>query len=140
MAVLLLVLVMVGSACSDDAGSSGGTIAAVTLPATVCATDPAPDGRLVHVTLDDVVGGFGSFGSRSDSGLTPGVVRVELEADGENAAPASVRILLGDAQVASIDGVAAGQTCGIDVTVEVGTYRVVDDAGDRDVEFDVVAG
>lgn len=126
------------AACSDDGGSVA--VPTTTVAATVCVTTPPADGRLVHVTLDDVVGGFGSLGSRSSSGLTPGTVRVELEADEENATPSTVRILLGDVQVASIDGVPAGQTCGIDLQVEAGTYRIVDDAGDHDVEFEVEAG
>lgn len=137
-AVWFLVPAMLGAACSDDGGSSSS--APTTVVATVCVTTPPPDGRLVHVTLDDVVDGFGSLGSRSNSGLTPGIVRVELEADAENAGAASVRILLGEAQVASIDGVPAGQTCGIDLQVDTGTYRIVDDAGDQDVEFEVEPG
>lgn len=129
----------ISATCSDDGGTSAAPTT-TTVVATVCVTTPPPDGRLVHVTLDDVVGGFGSLGARSSSGLTPGSVRVELEADAENATPSSVRILLADVQVASIDGVPAGQTCGIDLQVEAGTYRIVDDAGDHDVEFEVEAG
>jgi len=93
----------------------------------------------VHVTLDDIVGGFGSLGSRSNSGLTPGVVRVELEADVENAGLASVRIMKDGAEVATIASVAAGATCGIDLEVAVGTYQILGE-GDQDVEFEVAAG
>jgi hypothetical protein len=132
---MLLVVPMFFAACSDDTSSSPTT---TPLVATVCVATAAPDDRLVHVTLDDIVGGFGSLGSRSSSGLTPGVVRVELEADGENAGPASVRIMKDGAEVATIQGVAAGATCGIDLDVVVGTYQILGEA-DQDVEFEVAA-
>jgi len=93
----------------------------------------------VHVTLDDVVGGFGRFGLRSNDGLTPGVVRVELEADAENAGPAAIRIMKDGAQVATIAGVAASTTCGIDLDVALGTYQILGDA-DQSVEFEITAG
>jgi hypothetical protein len=130
----LLVVPMFLVACSNETPAAPTS----TLAATLCVSTPAPDDRLVHVTLDDVVGGFGSLGSRSSSGLTPGVVRVELEADGENAGPASVRIMKDGAQVATIQGVAAGETCGIDLEVVVGTYQILGEA-DQDVEFEVTA-
>lgn len=137
---ILLLVPVVLAACSDDKGSTATTTLPVTtLPATVCVTTPAPDGRLVHVTLDDVVDGFGSLGSRSSSGLTPGVIRVELEADSENAGPASVRITKDGAVVTTIDGVVAGETCGIDLDVSVGTYVILGE-GDQDVEFEVTLG
>ncbi len=93
----------------------------------------------MHVTLDDVVGGFGRFGTRSSDGLTAGVVRVELEADAQNAGPASIRILKAGAEVATIAGVAAGATCGIDLDVTAGTYQVLGGA-DQTAEFEVTAG
>ena len=130
---VLLVAPMLLAACSNDVAS---TPSAAPVPATVCVTTPVPDGRLVHVTLDDIVDGFGSLGSRSNSGLTPGVIRVELEGDSENAGPASVRIMKDGVEVATITGVATGTTCGIDLDVEVGNYQILGDA-DQDVEFDV---
>ena len=133
---ILLVVPMALAACSDDETSTPTTAA---LPATVCVTTPVPEGRLIHVTLDDVVGGFGSLGSRASSGLTPGVVRVELEADAENAGLASVRIIKDGAEVSTIAGVAAGATCGIDLNVTVGTYQIFGDA-DQDVAFEVTLG
>lgn len=132
----ILLVVPLFFACSGDETSSP---AATTLPANVCVTTPAPEGRLVHVTLDDVVGGFGSLGSRANSGLTAGVVRVELEADAENAGPASVRIMKDGVEMATIAGVAASTTCGVDLEVTVGTYQILGDA-DQDVEFEVTAG
>lgn len=133
---ILLVMPMLVAACSDDKKAAPPTTA---VPPTVCVTTPGPEDRLVHVTVDDVVSGFGSMGSRANSGLTPGVVRVELEADVENAGPTSVRIMKAGAEVATIRGVAAGETCGIDLEVGVGTYQILGDA-DQDVEFEVVAG
>ena len=133
---ILLVVPMLFAACSDD---DTATTATSTVAPTVCVTTPAPEGRLVHVTVDDVVGGFGSMGSRSNSGLTPGVVRVELEADAENAGPTSVRITKDGADVTTISGVAAGETCGIDLQVEVGLYVILGE-GDQDTEFEVGAG
>lgn len=129
-ALLLLATV----ACSDDkAAPITSTTSAV--PPTSCATTPAPDGRLVSVTLDDVVAGFGSLGLRADDGLTPGIVRIELIGDAENASPVGVAILLDSSPVATIDGVGPGETCGIDVEVSEGVYHITD--GDRDVEFTV---
>ena len=135
---ILLVVPLIIAACSDDNAASPSPATAA-LPATVCVTSQPPDGRLVHLTLDDTVDGFGSLGSRANDGLTPGVIRVELEADAENADPAVVRITLDGAPAATIAGVAAGTTCGIDLDATVGTYHVLDDFG-HDVEFDVVAG
>lgn len=133
---ILLLVPMSLAACSDDKTTTPPT---ATVPPTVCVTTPAPEDRLVHVTVDDIVGGFGSMGSRADSGLTPGEVRVELEADAENAGPTSVRIMKDGAEVSMIGGVAAGETCGIDLAVEVGLYQILGD-NDQDVEFEVVAG
>lgn len=132
---LLLAVPMVIAACSDDKSAAPSA----TVPATVCATSAAPDGRLVHVTLDDVVNGFGSLGSRSNSGLTPGLVRIELEGDAKNAGPAAVQILKDGTEVATIAGVAPGATCGIDLEVDIGKYQILNDAG-QDVEFEVTLG
>jgi len=134
--MILLIVPVFLVACSKDEAATPPT---PTAPATVCVTTPAPEGRLVHLTLDDTVDGFGSLGSRANSGLTPGMVRVELEADAENATPSSIRIQLDGADVAAIQGVDAGDTCGIDLEVVIGVYHVLDDFG-HDVEFDVTAG
>ncbi|MCE9621775.1 MAG: hypothetical protein K8R99_05460 [Actinomycetia bacterium] len=129
------------AACSDDTSSSSQstetTQAPTTtwLPASVCVTTPAPDGRVVSVTIDDVVGGFGSFGLQADGGLTPGIVRVEVTGDINNASPMGVTILRDGSPVATVSGVAAGETCGIDLEVTAGVYHVTN--GDSDVEFTV---
>ena len=132
---MLLLVVPMFIACSDDMKAAPPT---TTVPPTACVTTPGPEDRLVHVTVDDVVNGFGSMGSRANSDLTPGVVRVELEADPENRGLTSVRIMKDGTEVATIQGVTAGETCGIDLEVDVGTYQILGDA-DQDVEFEVVA-
>jgi hypothetical protein len=138
MAVLLLLPVMFGAACSDDAGTGGGTIAAVTLPATVCATGDFDAGRTIVVHDDDLVGGFGSFGTRTPSDLAAGTVRISVEADAENAAPANVTVTLDGQPVTAINGVAAGSTCGVDVDLVAGHYELTN--GQQSAGFDIVAG
>lgn len=138
LALSLILLIAVGACSDDDAGPSDASEqAASTTPATECATTPAPDGRLVRVTIDDVVDGFGSLGLAADGGLTPGTVRIEVTGDVGNASPLGVSIVRDGVEVATVDGVAAGETCGIDLEVSEGTYHVTD--GDRDVEFTVEA-
>ena len=126
------------SACSDDKAARSPESAvpsASTEEPTRCVTTPAPDGRLISVTIDDVVDGFGSLGLRADGGLTPGVVRVEVTGDAANASPLGVTILRDDIPVGAVFGVGAGETCGIDLEVSAGVYRITD--GDRNVEFTV---
>ena len=125
------------AACSDDkAASSGSNLPTASTEApTTCVTTPAPEGRLVSVTIDDVVDGFGSLGLQADGGLTPGIVRLEIIGDAGNASPLGVTILRDGVAVGTVVGVAAGETCGIDLAVSAGVYHVTD--GDRDVEFTV---
>ena len=89
----------------------------------------------MSVTIDDVVDGFGSLGLRAAGGLTPGIVRVEVTGDVANASPLGVTILRDDIPVGTVFGVDAGETCGIDLDVSAGVYRITD--GDRNVEFTV---
>jgi hypothetical protein len=89
----------------------------------------------VSVTIDDVVDGFGSLGLQADGGLTPGIVRVEVIGDPANASPLGVTILRDGIPVATVDGVGAGETCGIDLEVSEGVYHITD--GERDVDFTV---
>ncbi len=130
----LALLLLATVACSDDKAAPA-TSSTSTVPPTTCATTPAPDGRLVSVTIDDVVDGFGSLGLRANDGLTPGIIRVELIGDDENASPLGVTILLDGIPVGTIVGVGPGDTCGIDLEVSEGVYHITD--GDRDVEFTV---
>lgn len=136
------------AACSDDDKSSSDSTSestidsissessSVSLPPTECATTPGPEGHFVRVNVDDIVGGFGGLASRSDADMKPGVVRIEVTGDPENAEPVNVTVMQGDTELAAINGVAAGETCGIDLDLGAGTYRVVE--GDRDVEFVIV--
>ncbi len=125
------------AACSDEkAASSDSTVPTASTEApTTCVTTPAPEGRLVSVTIDDVVDGFGSLRLQADGGLTHGIVRIEVTGDANNALPLGVTILRDGIAVGAVAGVAAGETCGIDLAVEAGVYHVTD--GDRDVEFTV---
>ncbi len=131
--VLLLSL----AACSADKAASPETTVPTssTEAPTTCVTTPAPEGRVVSVTIDDVVDGFGSLGLRADGGLTPGIVRVEIVGDIGNASALGVTIVRDGSPVATVSGVAAGETCGIDLEVSAGVYHVTD--GDRDVEFTI---
>ena len=124
------------AACSDDNTSTESIAPTSSTEApTECATTPAPEGRLVSVTIDDVVDGFGSLGLKADGGLTPGIVRVEVSGDVDNALPLGVTILRDGVPVGTVVGVGAGETCGIDLEVTAGVYHVTD--GDRDVEFTI---
>ena len=135
--VAFVVVLVSLAACSDDnTTSSDLTLPTATTEApTQCATAPAPEGRLVSVTIDDVVNGYGSLGLQADGNLTPGIVRVEVIGDVENALPLGVTILRDGTPVATVVGVEAGETCGIDLEVTEGVYHVTD--GDRDVEFTI---
>ncbi len=122
------------SDAGDDGDDSGGD-------ATECATAEADASRTVTVKVDDVVDGFGSLGSQTPSGLTPGSVRLAVEADEENEEPVDVTLSLGGETVAEVNGVEAGATCGIDVDLEAGDYVVTSNRNeDQDAEFSVVAG
>ena len=134
---LALVLLSV-TACSDDKAATSpesSVPTASTEEPTRCVTTPAPEGRLVSVTIDDVVDGFGSLRLQADGGLTPGIVRVEVTGDAANASPLGVTILRDDTPVGAVFGVDAGETCGIDLEVSAGVYRITD--GDRNVEFTI---
>lgn len=108
-----------------------------TVAVTACAVGSFDAGQTVIVHDDDLVGGFGSFGTRTPSGLQAGTVRISVEADAENAGPVSVAITLDGARVGSIDGVASGSTCAIDVDLVAGHYDVTD--GQQKAGFDVIA-
>ncbi|CAN5652275.1 hypothetical protein BH10ACT2_BH10ACT2_02510 [soil metagenome] len=136
-AVAVTLLLFPLAACSGGkAASSEPTVpvASTAIP-TICATTPEPEGRVVVVIIDDVVNGYGSLSLRADGNLTPGIVRLEVVGDVDNASPLGVSIVRDGFTVGSIDGVAAGETCGIDLQVSEGIYHITD--GDRDVEFTI---
>ena len=132
--IALACLLFAGVACADEQAEQPSPTASTT-PPTICATTPAVAGRVVRVTIDDVVDGFGSLGLQADGNLTAGIVRVEVTGDVANATPLGVTILRDGIPVGIVDGVGAGETCGLDLEVSEGAYHVTD--GDRDVEFAV---
>ena len=132
--IALACLLVATVACADEKAEAPAPTAS-TAPPTICATTPATEGRVVRVTIDDLVGGFGSLGLQADGNLTPGIVRIEVTGDVANAMPLGVTILRDGFPVGIVDGVGAGETCGLDLEVSEGIYHVTD--GDRDVEFAV---
>lgn len=108
-------------------------------PASSCV---APVGEpMVTVTVDDLVGGFGSFGTRSRSPHA-GTVDIVVEAKKDNTRPTTViihRASAAGAEVGRVAGVAAGQSCAISLQLEAGKYVVTADTNPgADAEFEVL--
>lgn len=147
MRLLPLVICCVASliACSDDESQSdpadSGVVTSLSAEAppaaTTCATGEFDAGRTVVVRHNDLVGGIGSFGTRTPNALQAGLVRIAVEADDENGGLANVSVTLDGAVVAEIIGVEPGATCAVDVELVAGTYAVTD--GLQNASFDVVA-
>jgi hypothetical protein len=133
--LVVVPLALLLASCSDDGGTEQLTSS---LPPTRCATGGFDQSRVVVITVDDIVGGFGGMGSRTPAGLSAGVVRITVEADAENEALVTVLLTRDGTQVAAVSGVPAGSSCSLDVELAAGHYVATE--GDRDVEFDVVAG
>ena len=142
---------VLGAACDadddDDAGAAtpvardaGAVVTAEAAgPATTCAAGDADSGRTVTVRVDDLVGGFGSLGSQTPSGLTAGPVRIAVDADYENEGPVEVVVTGPDGAAATVTGVEAGATCAVDVELAVGDYVVTSSANPgADSTFTVV--
>jgi len=132
------------AACSDDDSQSAPTDSVVVASdsagaptPTTCATGDFDAGRTVVVRHNDLVGGMGSFGTRTPNELQAGLVRIEVQADDENGGLANVSVTLAGALVAEIIGVEPGATCAVDVELVAGTYEVTD--GLQNASFDVVA-
>lgn len=133
------------AACSDDDDSQSAPPDTIVVAsdsadaptATTCATGEFDAGRTVVVRHNDLVGGIGSFGTRTPNELQAGLVRIAVEADDENAGLANVSVALDGAVVAEITGVEPGATCAVDVELVAGTYAVTD--GLQEAAFDVVA-
>jgi hypothetical protein len=62
-------------------------------------------------------------------------VRIVVEADASNAEVTQLRIASGDAEVVVIRGVAAGDSCAVDL--ELAAARYTASAGGRSVDFDI---
>ena len=89
--------------------------------------------------VDDLVGGFGSLGSETPSGLTAGPVRIAVDADEENEGPVEVVVTGPDGVAATVSGVEAGATCAVDVELAAGDYVVTSSANPgSDSTFTVV--
>ena len=131
-----------GAGASDPTSApDGGTEPRATEvevpPAAECVSGEADSSRTIAIRVDDEVGGFGSIGSQVPSGLTPGTVRVVVEADEENADPITVTLQSEDG-TQQIAGVEPGATCGVDLELAGGNYVVTSDVTDGDAEFTVV--
>lgn len=140
---LLLLVVALGpmAACSDGESSPTTVALAASAPASTNECAPAGSGdasRTVVVRANDLVGGFGSFGTRVSRGLTAGTVRISVEADEENVGPIVVTVSQGGVTTLVISGVEPGTTCGVDVELVTGSYDVTD--GTQNAGFEVIAG
>lgn len=109
--------------------------AAATGPPTECLADSGEDSTTIQITVDDPRDGFGSVGSRAPSGLTAGTHRVDLVSDEENSEPIDVPLYLDDDEVFKFVAVAPGTTCGVELELAAGTYRV--QLGESDAEFTI---
>jgi hypothetical protein len=118
-------------------GGDGSTQLPTTLPPTTCAAD-APTGQpVVRVSVVDPTDGVGSMGLVAQGRVVAGVVRLVVEADAANADVTQVVVTRDDAEVVVVRGVAAGDTCGVDVQLDAGDYAAA--SGGRSVAFTVVA-
>lgn len=126
-AAVAMVLTCVG--CGDDDGAAPKATEADGPAPTVCLPGVTDDSKSVILKIDDLVSGFGSIGSRSPSPKA-GPVRIEVRADAENRGPATVTLHRDTAEgavVTEVVGVAAGQSCAVEVVLAAGTYAVTSD-------------
>jgi hypothetical protein len=124
--VVLSLLLLVGCA------SSGTAQLATTLPPTSCISSPAPAAQTLKVRVSDGSGGLSANASRP---LVAGAARIDITADGTNAAPVTVRFIHGSAELANVRGVAPGGSCSIDVKLVSGDYTI--SQADRTLPFHV---
>jgi hypothetical protein len=118
-------------------GGDGSTQLPTTLPPTTCASD-APTGQpVVRVAVVDPTDGAGSMSLVAQGDVAAGTVRLVVEADATNADVTRVVVTRDATEVAEVRGVAAGDTCGIDVQLAAGQYTAA--SGGRSVAFTVVA-
>jgi hypothetical protein len=123
------------STVATTASAVETTVAEASGPPTECLADASEDSGTLRFTIDDPRDGFGSVGSRTPSGLTAGTHRVDLVADEENSGPIDVPLYLDDAEVFRFVAIAPGTTCGVELDLEAGDYRV--QFGDSETEFTV---
>ncbi|MEY4174383.1 MAG: hypothetical protein RI900_1548 [Actinomycetota bacterium] len=129
--VVLTATVLLAS-CS---GSGGTAQLPTTLPATKCVGGPADGSRLITFTVIAPADGSAGLSAVAPSDVTAGPVRIVVEADASNAEVTQLRIASGDAEVVVIRGVAAGDSCAVDL--ELAAARYTASAGGRSVDFDI---
>ena len=144
---MLALLAVAGCGSDDDGGPAGEstiataasgvetTVAAASGPPTECLADASEDSGTILITIDDPRDGFGSVGSRTPSGLTAGTHRVDLEADEENSGPIDVPLYLDEDEVFRFVAVAPGTTCGVELDLAAGDYRV--QFGESETDFTI---
>ena len=123
---------LLGTACS---GSDGTVQLPTTLPATKCVVGPTDESRLIIFTVTAPADGSAGLSAVAPSTLSAGPVRVVVEADVSNAEVSEVRVVSGEAEVTVIRGVAAGDSCAVDLELPAGRYTAT--SGGRSVDFDV---
>jgi hypothetical protein len=135
--VPLMVVLAVGSV-SCSGGSSSAQLP-TTLPPTACATDAPVGVPVVKVTVASPVDGTGSMSLLTQGSVLAGTVRLVVEADATNDDVTDVAVTRGPdaSEVVVVRGVAAGDTCGVDVELAAGAYTAA--SGGRSVQFSVVA-
>jgi hypothetical protein len=124
--VLVPLLLLVG--CSG----TGTAQLPTTLPPTTCITPSASAVPTLKVRVSDGSGGLSANSSRP---LVAGAARIDITADGTNAAPVTVTFVHGSAELATVRGVAPGGTCSIDVKFVSGDYTITQ--ADRTLPFHV---
>lgn len=109
------------TARADDAAAS----TAAPVAATECAASAVDASRTITVRVDVIDdGGFGSIGTRIPSHLTPGPARLDVEVADDDEEPPLVVLSRDGTDVATLDDVAPGTTCGVDIEVEAGEYTI----------------
>lgn len=99
--------------------------AAASTAATGCAPSAVDASRTITVRVDVIDdGGFGSIGTRIPSHLTPGSARLDVEVADDDEEPPLVVLSRDGTDVVTVDDVAPGTTCGVDIEVEAGEYTI----------------
>lgn len=92
---------------------------------------------MVRVSVADPTGGVGSMSLVTLGSVVAGTVRLVVEADPANSDSVDVAVRRAGVEVTVVRGVAAGDSCGVDVQLQAGDYTAA--SGGRSVGFTVVA-
>lgn len=130
---LLVPVVLLLVSCS---GGSSSAQLPTTLPPTVCAADAPAGVPVVRLSVAVPTGGVGSMSMVTLGSVVAGTVRLVVEADRANPGAVDVAVTRGGVDVMVVRGVAAGDSCGVDVQLEAGEYTA--SSGGRSVTFTVV--